>query len=48
MSYLCDLYLIFIFIFIMINRMSTGTCSFAYFSEYAILFLDDNAGEEYE
>ena len=25
MSYLCDLYLIFIFIFIMINRMSTDT-----------------------
>ena len=48
MSNLCDLFFIFIFIFIMINRMNTGTCSFAYFLEYVLSFLDDNVNEECE
>ena len=37
MLYICDLFLIFIFIFIMINR----ACSFAYSLECVLLFLDD-------
>ena len=52
MSYLCDLFLIFNLIFITINRIiswvKTYYRSFAYSLEYALLFLDDNAGEEYE
>ena len=28
--------------------MNTDTCSFAYFLEYALLFLDDNVDEECE
>ena len=46
MSDLCNLFFIFIIIFIMINRMNTDTCSFAYFLEYVLLFLDDNVNEE--
>ena len=37
MLYICDLFLIFIFIFIMINR----ACSFAYSLECVLLFLYD-------
>ena len=50
MSYLCDLFLISIFVFIMINRMISWiyTCSFAYFLEYVLLLLDDNFDKEYE
>ena len=45
MSYLCDVFFIFIIIFIMINR---HTCSFAYFWEYVLVLLDDNVGEKCE
>ena len=47
MSYLCDLFFIFIFIFIMINRMNSDTPAF-FFSEYVLLFLDDNVDDECE
>ena len=47
-SYLCDLF----FIFIMINRIilfeNRRTCSFAYFLEYVLLILHDNVDEESE
>ena len=49
MSYLYDL--LFIFIFIIINRISyeyRHTCSFAYFLEYVPLFLDNNAYKKCE
>ena len=49
MSYLYDL--LFIFIFIIINRISyeyRHTCSFAYFLEYVLLFLDNNAYKKCE
>ena len=49
MSYLCDLFFIFIFILIMINRMNTDALVLLLiFSEYVLLFLDDNVGEECE
>ena len=51
MSYLCNLFFIFIFIFIMINRISQEyihTFSSDHFLEYILSFLDDNADEEYE
>ena len=48
MSDLCDLFFILIFIFIMINRMNTDTCSFAYSLGYVLLFMDDNVNEECE
>ena len=44
MSHQYDLFYIFDFIFIMINRIIheyKHTCSFAYFLEYFLLFLDD-------
>ena len=49
-SYLCDLFFIFIFICIMINRLIswTQTHCFAYYLKYALLFLDDNVDEECE
>ena len=43
MSYPCDLFFIFIFIFTDIL-----TSSFSYFIEYVPLFLDDNMDEECE
>ena len=49
MSYLYDL--LFIFIFIIINRISyeyRHTCSFAYFLEYVPLFLDNNVYKKCE
>ena len=49
MSYLCDLFYIFIFILIMINRMNTDAIvHLRIFSEYVQLFLDDNVSEECE
>ena len=49
MSVLCDLFLIFIFIFILVHRIITWqTCSFAYFLEYVLLCLDNNVDEECE
>ena len=51
MSYLYDLFFIFISILIMINLESHDnrhSCSFAYFSEYVLLFFDDNVNEECE
>ena len=50
-SYLCYVFFIFIFIFIMtacIFLWTRHTCSFAYFLEYVLLFLDDNVNEECE
>ena len=41
----CDLFFIFIIIFTMINQ---PTCSFPYFLEYVLLFLDDTVDEEGE
>ena len=43
MLYLCDLFLIFIFIFIMINRMNTDTLVVL-----PLFFLVDNVDEECE
>ena len=49
MSVLCDLLLIFLFIFIMVHRIiSWETRSFAYFLEYVLLFLDNNVDKEYQ
>ena len=48
MSFLYDLFFIFIFIFIMINGINTGTCLLAFFSDYALLFLNDTVDEESE
>ena len=48
MSYLCNLFLISIFVSIMINCMNTGTLVLLLVSEYVLLFLDDNVDEEYE
>ena len=51
MSYLYDLFFIIILIFIMINRIISWikqTCSFAYFLECVLLFLDDKVGGEYK
>ena len=48
MSDLCDVLFILICILIMINRIISwmrDTCSFAYFKEYALLFLDDDVEE---
>ena len=47
-SYLCDLFFIFIFICIMINRLISWiqTHCFAYYLKYALLFLDDNVDED--
>ena len=42
MSYLCDLFFIFIFIFITINRIISWIQKLAYFWEYVLLFLDDD------
>ena len=45
MSHLCNLFLIFIFIFIMVNRMISSIQThfiFFLFLEYILLFLDDN------
>ena len=47
MSYLCDLLFLFIFIFIMINE-HRYTCSFAYFLECVLSYLDDNMYEKCE
>ena len=48
MSYLCDLFNIFIFIFIMINRMISWIERHLFFWIFfsVLLFLDDNLGEE--
>ena len=51
MSYLCDLFFIFFFISIMINRVISEyshICSFAYFLEYVLSFLNHNVDEERE
>ena len=45
MSYVCDLLFIFSLIFVAINQTHM---SFAYFSEYLLLFLDDNVDGEGE
>ena len=45
MSYpLCGLFFIFIFILLRVtyNLINRDACSFAYFLEYVLLFLDDN------
>ena len=45
MSYpLCGLFFIFIFILLRLtyNLINRGACSFAYFLEYVLLFLDGN------
>ena len=51
MSYFCDLFLVFIFIFIMINcvisRIKAILFFFAYCLEYVLLILD-NVDEEWE
>ena len=50
-SYLCDLFFIFSLIFIAINSISTlnrGTCFFAHFLEYLLLFLDGKMYQESE
>ena len=47
MSYLCDLFFISIFPFIVINRTNT-ILLFIFQSEYIPLFLDDNVDEECE
>ena len=51
MWYLCDLFFILIFIFTMINHISheyRQACSFPFFLEYVLLFLDDSGDEECE
>ena len=51
MSYLCDLLFIFSLIFIVINHLTSLKQThllFVYFSEYLLLFLDDNVDEESE
>ena len=55
MSYLCDLFFIFIIIFIWLivrsreyRLANTESLFFYYCLEYVLLFLDDNVGEEYE
>ena len=49
MLYLCDLFVIFIFILIMINRMNTDILVLLLmFLEYVLIFLDDNVNEECE
>ena len=51
MSYLSDLFFIFIFMFIMINRKSREyrhTCSLANFLEHVLLLLDNNVDEKCE
>ena len=50
-SYLCDLYFIFIFNSIIINRISHNyrrTCSFAYVLQYVLSLLDDSVDEQCE
>ena len=42
MSYLCDLFFIFNFIFIMINRMNTDALVLLRIFQCVVLFLDDN------
>ena len=49
MSYLCDLFFIFIFIFIIINdfvSLKQTHLLFCTFLEYVLLLLDDNVDEE--
>ena len=51
MSYLCDLFLIFSLIFIVINHITLFKeiyLFFVHFLEYFLLFLDDNLNEESE
>ena len=51
MSYECDLFFIFIIIFIYINQMISRIqthCSFAYCFGYGLLILDYNMDEECE
>ena len=52
MSYLCDLFFVFIFIFTMINRViswvKTRLLFFLLSLEHVLLFLDDNMNEECE
>ena len=48
MLYLCDLFLILIFIFIMISWIKALLLFSAYFLEYVLLFLDENVDEECE
>ena len=52
MSYIFDLFFIFIFIFTLINHYNLVNTDalvfFAYFLEYVLLFLDDNVDEECE
>ena len=51
MSYLCDQFFIFSLIFIVINHVTSLKqmhLLFAHFSEYSLLFLDDNMDEESE
>ena len=47
MSFLCDLFLIFYLIFIVINHM-TSDVFFVYFLEYLLLFLGDKLDEKSE
>ena len=47
MSYLCDLFFIFIFIFIMINHIISHAF-FRHFLEYFLLVLDDNVDRKFE
>ena len=44
LSYLCDLFFIFIFILILINQShgNMALCVFRHFIEYLLLFLDDD------
>ena len=50
MSYLWDLFVFFVIISIIINKSHEyrHICSFAYFLEYALLFLDGNVDEKCE
>ena len=51
MSYLCDLFFIFIFIFIITNHiisLKQTHLFFAHFLEFVLLILDNNIDEESE
>ena len=51
MSYICDLFFIFSLVFVVINHITSlkqTPLSFVHFSEYLLLFLDDNMDEKSE